>query len=121
MSTRADSLLPAAPHWMNLLFAALWLLVGAGSAVDAALTVHYAPQLDEENPVARALLVREPQPGAPIAFRTDPSLLVAVKMFGTLVAFGLLAALYRRAPARAQLVAAGLALFQLLLLAYVLG
>ena len=54
-------------------------------------------------------------------FRADASLLVAAKMFGTLVVLGLLAALYRRSPSRAQAVVAALALFQALLLAYVLG
>jgi hypothetical protein len=103
---------------MGWVFAVLWLFVGTSSTLDAALTIHYAPGLDEQNPEARALIREEPDPAGPWFVHRDLSLLIGVKMLGTLLVLGVLVLLYRRWPFHAQLVVTGLSVFQIGLLLY---
>ncbi len=102
----------------GLLFAVLWLFIGAVSAVDAALTIRYAPALHEQNPLAAAFIRDVPDPIVPRCSVQDVSLLIGAKMFGTLLVLGFLVLLYRRHPVHAQVVVATLSVFQLGLLLY---
>jgi hypothetical protein len=103
---------------MTALFVFLWLFVGATSSVDACLTVKYAHVMEEENPLANLLIVYRPNAFLPMGYEADVSLLIAVKMFGTLLALGVLVLLYWRWRKGAQAVVAGLAALQVLLLFY---
>jgi hypothetical protein len=105
----------------DILFAALWLFVGATSAVDACLMVRYAGAVREENPFAQRLIITRPHSKWLVGPSQDVSLLIAVKMFGTLVALGLLLVLYQKWRRGARLAIAGLAVFQVLLLFCLFG
>ena len=115
--------------YLTGMFVFLWLFVGATSTVDAYLIVKYADQLEEENPIGEALIRLGPQVGHVNGVkphphpegtkRPDVSLLVAAKMFGTIVALGTLIFLFQRWPAGAQLIVMGLSVFQGLLMFYI--
>jgi len=107
--------IPLAIHW-------------ATSTVDAYLIVKYADQIQEENPIGDALIRLGPQVGhvngvvphpLPTGKRPDVSLLVAVKMFGTILALGVLLLLFQKWPAGAQLIVAALSVFQFMLMLYI--
>jgi hypothetical protein len=97
--------------WRPLVFAALWLFIAMVSAFDTYLTVRFHESLNvmELNPLARALL------------RTagwQPALLVGIKLFGTVLALGILMLLHFRSRRIGISVAAGVASFQLALLGF---
>jgi hypothetical protein len=114
---------------LTVVFAVLWLFVGATSTVDAYLTVKYAESMKEENPIGEALIQLGPHVGdlatdaAPPPKhkpkKQDVSLLVGAKMFGTILALGILLLLFQKWPVGAQIVVSGLSVFQLLLMFYI--
>lgn len=97
------------------LFIAAWFFIATTSTIDAYLAVHYAPVLKEENPLGE-LLIRESVNGA----GQDVSLLIGVKMFGTILVLGFLLVLHGRWQSGARAAALGLAACQLLLMLYIL-
>jgi hypothetical protein len=103
-------------------FTVAWLFVGASSSLDTFLTIKFADYIREENPIGRALIRLGPNLWFEPRFVTygvqDVSLLVGVKMFGTILALGILIWLYYKWRLGAQLVAAGLSCFQMWLLFY---
>src|SRR5665213_745429 len=81
---------PRWARWMgsqNLVFPVLWLLIGVISAVDTYLTVKFRDTLHllESNPIANMLLDLD---------GGDASLLIGFKFLGSIIALGILAALY---------------------------
>src|SRR5881394_2737685 len=94
--------------YLTGIFAFFWLFIGVTSTVDAYFIIKYADQIEEENPIGEALIRLGPQIGYvggitphPLPSgvkRADVSLLVAVKMFGTIVALGLLIFLFQKWP-----------------------
>lgn len=71
-------------------FMALTCLMVAASAWDAYLNLKYRVTADkEENPLARAILQRSAD---------DADLLIAIKLFGTAVAVGIVTMIYHRRP-----------------------
>ncbi len=103
-----------------VVFFVLWLFVGATSALDTYLTVRYASGMHEENPVG-ARLIRLGTELHQADDHQDVSLFVGVKMFTTILALGILMVIYQRWRTIGQVVALGLALFQLGLLFYLFG
>lgn len=93
----------------HLRFVLLLGFIGLVSSIDTALAVKYAPTLhhDEKNPLALQLIA----PG-------DVSLLVGVKMYGTLLVLYALALLHHRWRRAAMTAACVLAGFQGWLLVY---
>jgi hypothetical protein len=90
--------------------------------VDAFLTIKYADSMYEENPIGLALIELSSEdvdrPVAADAGPRDVSLFVGIKMFGTILALGILIVLYQAWRPGALLSAAGLSLFQCGLLLY---
>lgn len=114
--------------YLTGVFVFLWLFVGATSTVDAYLIIKYADQLEEENPVGEALIRLGPRLGHVNGVvphpqghikKNDVSLLIAAKMFGTIVALGVLIFLFQKWPAGAQLIIAALSVFQFFLMLYI--
>ncbi len=93
----------------HLSFVLLLGFIGLVSSIDTALAVKYAPSLhhDEMNPLALQLIA----PG-------DVSLLVGVKMYGTLLVLYTLVLLHHRWRRAAMTAAGVLAAFQGWLLVY---
>lgn len=99
-------------HWRQ--FFALWQVIGCVSAYDAFLAMKYHKELAgpagmEENWVGRWLLSLD---------GNDPSLFLGVKFLGTILVLGILTNLYLSRPRRGLAVARGVAVFQMMLLAY---
>jgi hypothetical protein len=89
----------------TLAFAAALLFVGVVSLYDGYLVLRTGEMIEqfEKNPVGLFL----------IQFNGgDPSLFLALKALGTMLALALLTVLYHRAPRYAYPAASGLALFQ---------
>jgi len=105
------AILPSACR--NLIFPGLWLLIGSVSAIDAYLTVKFQESLMflESNPIAIILLQLD---------AGDPSILIGVKFLGSILALGILAALYLQNRRVGLMVSSGLACFQTGLLYYLL-
>jgi hypothetical protein len=101
----------------GILFALAWLFIGATSTFDAYLAMHFSQALEEENPIGRFLIALASQPGGP----QDVSLLIGVKMFGTILVLGTLVLLYQRSRPAARVVIAALTLSQFFLMLYVLS
>jgi hypothetical protein len=105
------------PAWPSLtlghiLFAILWLVVGAVSAIDTFLTVKYRDvmQTTEENPVGRFLIAQD---------GNDVSLFIGWKVAGTIACLGLLIVVAKYARPRVAHAVFGLvAAAQLALLWY---
>jgi hypothetical protein len=98
---------------MRTLFVVCWLFIGLISSIDTGLTAHTHTCLKEgeQNPVARAILSQDDwQCGR----------FLAIKMFCTILVLGFLAALYHHKPKHATIVTTALALFQGLLIIYLL-
>lgn len=95
----------------SLIFPALWLLIGAISAIDTYLTVKFRESLIflESNPIANILLDLD---------EGDASLLIGFKFLGSIIALGILAALYFQNRRIGLMVSSGLACFQVGLLCY---
>jgi hypothetical protein len=115
------------PKYLTGTFAFLWLFIGATSTVDAYLTVKYAGQLDEENPIGAALIEMGPHVGRVFGEdqrfvnerQQDVSLLVGAKMFGTILSLGILLLIFHKWPMCAQVIVSSLALFQFMLMFYI--
>jgi hypothetical protein len=99
---------------MKRLFVSLWLFIILVSVLDGYLVLTNRQSIaeDERNPVGRALIAWN---------QGDVWLLLGVKACGTIVAATVVRILYWRSRRRGLLVAAGLSLFQLGLLIYLLG
>jgi hypothetical protein len=97
-----------------LTFVVMWLWVGAVSAVDTALAVHYRETLktNEQNSIARMILAAD---------GWEVSRFVALKMMGTILVLGVLAIAYASHKKYAYVIGGVLALFQALLLFYLLA
>jgi len=117
MTTRmiASPILP--PRWaafcQNLIFPGLWLLIGCISAIDTYLTVKFQESLifHESNPIANLLLDLD---------QGNPSLLIGSKFFGSTIAMGILAVVYKQNRRIGLMVSSGLACFQVGLLWYLI-
>ena len=98
----------------NLIFPGLWLLIGSISAIDTYLTVKFRESLAllESNPIANLLLDLD---------QGDASLLIGFKFLGSIIALGILAALYLQNRRMGMMVSSGLACFQVGLLCYLLA
>jgi hypothetical protein len=99
--------------YQNLIFPGLWLLIGSISAIDTYLTVKFRESLVllESNPIANLLLDLD---------QGDASLLIGFKFLGSIIALGILAALYLQNRRIGMMVSSGLACFQIGLLYYLL-
>lgn len=95
----------------RLIFPGLWMFIGLVSAFDTYLTVKFQECLmfHEVNPLAVMLLRLD---------GWDPSLLIALKFLGSVVALGFLVALHLYDRRLGLMVTSGLASFQLWLLGY---
>lgn len=98
----------------KLIFPGLWLLIGTVSAIDTYLTVKFREHLVflESNPIANMLLWLD---------EGDPSLLIGFKFLGSIMALGILAALYLQNRRIGLMVSSGLACFQVGLLCYLIA
>ncbi len=97
----------------QMLFPGLWMFIGLVSAFDTYLTVKFQEHLwyQELNPMARMLLQLD---------GWEPSLLVGLKFFGTLLSLGFVGALHWRNRRMGTAVAGGVACFQFGLLCYLI-
>jgi hypothetical protein len=100
--------------YQNLIFPGLWLLIGSISAIDTYLTVKFRETLvfHEVNPIANLLLDLD---------AGDASLLIGLKFLGSIMALGILAALYLQNRRIGLMVSYGLAAFQVGLLWYLMA
>jgi hypothetical protein len=96
-----------------LFFVFCWLFIGAVSSIDTSLTVQFSEGLkySEENPIARMILAND---GWKVAR------FVGLKMFGTICVLGILICLFKRNYNQGLVITITLALFQALLLTYLL-
>jgi len=94
-----------------MIFAVLWLFIATVSAFDTYLTVRFHDSLIalELNPFARILLRMADW---------EPSLLVGMKFFGSVLVLGILTLLQDRSRRFGLPITAGVASFQLGLLAF---
>jgi hypothetical protein len=99
------------PDWRPLIFAAMWLFIATVSAFDTYLTVRFQESLDtmELNPLAKSLLRMA---------NWEPSLLISMKFFGSVLVLGILMLLQFRSRRFGLCVTAGVASFQLALLGF---
>jgi hypothetical protein len=100
--------------YQSLVFPGLWLLIGFISAIDTYLTVKFRESLvfHELNPIANLLLDLD---------AGDASLLIGLKFLGSIIALGILAALYLQNRRIGLMVSYGLASFQVGLLWYLIA
>jgi hypothetical protein len=108
------SLLTRFPRRADRVFVSLWLFIILVSVFDGylVLTNRMFIAIDEQNPVGRALISWN---------RGDVWLLLAAKLTGTIFACAVVLVVYWKSERRGLAVAAGIAGFQLILLAYLLG
>lgn len=97
------------------MFVLMWVWIGAVSAVDTALAVHYRTTLKhgEENPINRLILAAD---------GWQVSRFVAIKMMCTILVLGILVVIYNTGHRKhAYIIGVALAAFQALLLLYMLA
>jgi hypothetical protein len=94
-------------------FVICWVFIGFVSSIDAGLTVAFQDTLkyEEQNPVARLILAED---------GWKCGRFIGMKMFGTILVLGVLMWLYHICHKHALLVSITLAVFQGLLLLYLL-
>lgn len=95
------------------MFSFCWIFVGAVGAIDTGLTVHLREGLKdhEQNPVARMILASD---------GWEVSRFVGLKMFGTILVLGIVIWIFKRSIKHGLIVVVTLAMFQALLLLYLL-
>lgn len=95
------------------IFYICWIFVGAVGAIDTGLTVHLRTLLieTEKNPVARMILEFDDW---------EVSRFIGLKMFGTILVLGFVVHIFKRNTKNGLVVIGSLAIFQALLLFYLL-
>jgi len=88
-----------------------WLIIGLIGSYDAFLTVKYQQYMQyvEENPVARWIMAAD---------GWDVSRFIGIKMFGTILALGILALIHGRNSKMSRMVIFPITILQILLLCY---